>query len=327
MIEVKDLSKRFEGGEALCGVSLKVKVGEICAVAGKEGSGRTTLTDILSGCIEPDAGQIVVCGADMEERPGEAKRHLGYVPAETALYRDMTPRAGMKFIADARGLSGRESSEMIDRAIKQFRLKDVADTQVRNLGAGVRRLVALAQATFAGAEAVVIDEPTAGLNPAEILEMRQAIRSLREDHAVLLTSKNLTELCDVADRVLVLRSGKIVAEGTPDQLHRLTMNDGSLRMTVRGAEDAVRSALASVKGAEIADLTADGGECSVVLKSKDGADLREAAFKAIAGAQMTLLYMAPGTKPMDELLAELTYDRLSASEAPEKEENGDEGHL
>lgn len=327
MIDVKGLFKRYEGGEALKGVSLTVQKGEICAIAGKEGSGRTTLADILSGCIEPDAGQVVVCGADMQDRPGEVKRHLGYVPAKPALYRDMTPRAGMKFVADARGLTGREANELIDNAIKRFHLKDIADTPVKNLNAGACKLVALAQAIFTGVDVVVIDEPTAGLNPGEILQMREAVRALRENHAVLLTSQSLTELCEVADRVLMLREGKIVAEGAPDQLHRLTMNDGTLHLIVRGTEQVVRSALSSVADADLTEATEKAGECSVILTAKNGKDLREAAFRAIVGAQLTLLYMAPGVKPLDDLLGELTCERLNASEAPEKEESGDEGDL
>ena len=325
MIEVKKLAKRYEGGEALCGIDFKVNVGEVCAVAGKEGSGKTTLCDLLSGVIEPDAGQIFFFGQDMIEHPSAAKQHLGYVPAESALYQDMTPRAGMKFIADARGISGREATDMIDAAIRRFGLKDVADTKVKKLSAGVCKLVSIAQASFTGAECLVIDEPTQGMNPKEVLEVREIIKKLRKEHAILLTSQSLTELCAVADRVILMKDGKAAAEGTPDQLHNLTMNDGTLHLTVRGDEAAVRAALAGVKGAEVAELTACADECKVILASANGADLREAAFKAVCEKGLILLHMAPGAKPLDELLMSLTSERLV--HALEKEEQTDEGDI
>ena len=238
----------------------------------------------------------------------------------------MTPRTGMKFIADARGIGGREAAERIDAAIKRFGLKDVADTKMSKLSAGVRKLVSLAQATFTGVQVVVIDEPTSGLDPKETLEMREAIRKLKEDHAVLLTSRSLTELCAVADRVLMLKDGKIAAEGRPEQLHLLTMDDGTLHLTVRGEEGAVRAALTEVQGAELSSLEASKeGAYNAVLTAKDGADIREAAFRAVCGKNLTLLYMAPGTKPLDELLMELDSERVA--HALEKEEQGDESDL
>lgn len=325
MIEIKNLTKKYEGGEALCGIDFAVKTGEICAVAGKDGSGKTTLCDLLSGAIEPDKGQILVCGTDMIEHPSAAKQHLGYVPAESALYQDMTPRAGMKFIADARGIGGREATDLIDAAIRRFGLKDVADSKVKGLSSGVRKLVSMAQAAFTGAEILIIDEPTKGLDPKEIIEVRELLNKLRKDHAILLASQSLTELCAVADRVLMMKDGKVVAEGKPDQLHRLTMNDGTLHLTVRADEAAVRAALNGIKNAEITEAAEHQGECSVVLAAKDGADIREAAFKAICEKGLVLLNMTQGVKPLDDLLKELTSERLAY--ALEKEEQADEGNL
>lgn len=324
MIEVKNLSKRYERGEALKGIGFTVRVGEICAVAGKEGSGKTTLTDLLSGCTEPDAGQILVCGVDLVERASEAKQHMGYAPAKPALYLDMTPRAGMKFIADARGVGSREANDMIDAAIKRFGLKDVADTQLRSLSTGVRKMAALAQATFTGAEVIVIDEPTEGLDPKEILEMREAVKSLKEDHAVLMTSQSMTELCAVADRVLMLSDGKIVAEGTPDELHRQTMNDGTLHVLVRGEESAVRAALQGIPGATVSEMqTAEAGAWKAVIAASNGDDLRAATFKAVCDKGLVLLQMAPGTKPLDALLAELTSERTVYAKKEERDDESD----
>ncbi len=324
MIEVKGLMKRYEGGEALRGVDFQVEQGEIVAIAGLEGSGRTTLTDILSGCIEPDAGRVTICGVDLAEHASQAKQHMGYAPAKPALYRDMTPRGCMKFVADARGMSNREAGEKIDEAIRRFHLKDVADTPVRSLADAVCRMATLAQAAFTGAEVIIMDEPTRGMNPRDILEMRQAIRSLREDHAVLLTSRNLTELCAVADRVLVLSKGKIVAQGTPDELHRLALNEGTIRVTVRGTQEQAHETL-GLAAVEAEEISAQGDEYTFRLTPKDGRDLREEVFRAVCARQLALLYMAPEEANMEQLLMEMDSERLTG--APEKEERGDEGDL
>ena len=300
-----------------------MKKGEICAVTG---TGKTTLTDIISGCIEADAGQILICGVDLSERASEAKQHLGYAPAQPALYEDMTPRGGMKFVADARGIGGREANDLIDEAVRRFKLKDVADTKVNALSDGTKKIVSMAQAAFTGAEVIVIDEPTAGLNPKEILEVREALNKLKKDHAVLLTSMNITEMCAVADRVLVMADGKIAAEGAPEEMHRLTMNDGTLRLIVKGDEAAVRATLTGVKGAELTDMeAAEEGAFLAVLKAEKGKDIREAAFKAVCEKGLVLLQMAPGVKKLDEILMGLTNERQAP--ALEKEEAVDEGNL
>ncbi len=327
ILEVKNLKKRFEGGEALKGVNFTVCKGEVCAVAGKMGSGKTTLTDLLTGVIEPDEGSISIMGVDMIEYSSEAKRHLGYAPAQPALYRDMTPRAGMKFIADVHGLSFREAGDKISAVVKRFAIKDIADTPVKNLSEGACRLISLAQAVFLGAELIVIDEPTAGLNPKEILEMRQIIKKLGQDHAVLLTSANVSELCAAADRVLLMNEGKIVAEGKSDELHKLTMSDGTLHLTVCGEENAVRKAMKSVENAELADLkqTAEN-EYEVILTMQGDADIRAAAFKAICENSLVLLGMANGVKPVEDVLMELSSERV-AYQPEEKEAQGNEGDL
>lgn len=323
MIEVKNLFKRYEGGEALRGVDFKVYTAEICAVAG---TGKTTLCDLMSGAAEPDQGQILVCGEDIVERPGLAKQNLGYAPEKPSVYLDMTPRAAMKFIADARGISAREAGELIDAAVKKFGIKDIADTKMAKLTDGARKLISLAQAAFTGAKVLLIDEPTTGLDPKEIVEMRELMMKLKKDHAILLTSRSMTELCALADRVLMLKDGKIAAEGKPEELHKLSMNDGTLHLIVRGEESAVRAALTGVKNADLTELTAaEDGVFEAVLTAKNGGDLREAAFRAVCEKGLVLLGMAPGKKLLDELLKELVSERVT--HAPEKEEQGDESNL
>lgn len=326
MIEVKNLSKKFEGGEALKNVSLSVCRGEICAVAGKAGSGKSTLTDLLTGVIEPDEGSISILDLDVVEYGSQAKQHLGYAPAQPALYGDMTPRTGMKFVADARGMSFREAGDRISKAVKQFAIKDIADTPVKNLSFGARKVASLAQAVFTGAEVIVIDEPTAGLNPKEIFEMREMIKALKEKHAVLLTSENASELCAVADRVLLMDAGKIIAEGRPDELHMRRTDFNTLLLTVRGDKETVCKAMDSIEGAERIELNSVQDEWDVALRVKDGADVREAVFKAVCAHSLILLGMRYGEKSVEDVLMALSSERTAYSEEA-KEEQGDESDL
>ena len=326
MIEIKNIKKEYEGGEALRGVNLKIHTGEICVVAGGQGSGRTTLADIVSGCMEADGGEVFLCGASLSEQPGEAKTHLGYAPAKPALYPDMTPRAIMKFSADARGMSGREAGDHIDEAVRRFNLKDAADTPVKHLSEGVRRMVSLAQATFSGAECVIIDEPTEGLNPREVLEVRKAIQGIRQGHSVLVTSSNASEIAQIADRVALLEDGKIVAQGKPEDLNRLRADTGTLRLVVKGVGGAVKDAIGRVGRVDVEQLEALEGDCfEVEIRAQDGRDIREESFKALSEAGLTLLEMAPGTRGVEDILVNLKCDRLVWT--PEKEDGGDEGNL
>jgi len=323
LVEVKKLFKRYERGEGLKGIDLTVRAGEICAVAGIEGAGKTTLADILAGSIDPDACEIRLCGVDMIEEPGSARQHVGYAAAQPALYRDMTARAGMKFIAEARGMNSREAGDRISATIKKLGIKEISDTKIALLSEGARRLISLAQAAFSGAEVLVVDEPTDGLNPKEILEVREALRKLKENHAVVLMSRSLTEMCAVADRVLVLHEGRIVAEGTPGNLHRLSMDDGTLQVTVRGTEDAVREAFKGC-GAKLLEIKAENGVCRIVLDA-NGEDVREKVFRAACEKNLVLLGMVQGSRSMDELLLQLVSENTVCEDV--KGAQGDEGSL
>ncbi len=324
MIEVKNLTKRYGKNDVLQGVSFRVKAGEICAVAGIEGAGKTTLADLIAGSIEPDAGEIRLCGADMETEGSTARQHVGYAAAKPALYTDMTPRAGMKFVAEARGMSAREAGDKISAIIKKFGIKDISDTVVSNLSEGARRMVSIAQASFAGAEVIVADEPTAGLNPKEILEVRTALGKLREHHAVLLLSRSLSEMCALSDRVLVLHEGRIVAEGAADELHRLSMDDGTLRVKVRGDRQTVLAAVKSVQGAEVVELTDSEGLVELVFNA-NGEDVRAGVFRAACEKGLVLLDMKAGTKSLDEVLMQLVSEKTVYDDG--KGAQGDEGSL
>ena len=308
MIRVLNLEKSYEGKKALRGLSLSVDKGEIVALTGLKGAGKTTAMDVIAGVCEADGGTVEIGGVAMEGETSRARQLVGYVPAEPAAPRDMTPRAYLKFLADARGLSPRDAGEKIDAAFRLLGIQDVADKSMARLNRAALRLAGIAQAMFFGPEALLIDEPTLGLDPKEIAAVRAALRDVAQERAVLLSSDNLTEMCALANRVIVLDNGRVVSEGTPDQLHNMTRLTDTVRVVARADEAAARAAFAVVKEATVksARLTGEGVELTIQMNG----DQREDLFRAAMKANLPLLELSPARKPLDKLLESLVSERI-----------------
>lgn len=308
MIKVTNVSKSFERAKALDALSFTVEKGEACALVGLKGAGKTTALDIIAGCLDADAGSVEICGVDIAAETSSARQHIGYVPAEPALYQDMSPRAALKFVADARGLLPRESAEKIDAALKLVGIIDVADKPIARLSAGARRMTALAQAIFFEPDVVVIDEAAAQLDPKEIVAFRKVVAELKKNAAVLLASNNLTEMCAVCDRVMVLSEGRIVSCGTPDQLHNMTRVADSVAITVVGSPEVAKGVFSLQDIAEVTDCVSEGDVTKVVVKMTG--DSRVPLFGAAATAKLPIIEMVPARKSLEDLLESLVSERL-----------------
>ena len=303
MIKVQGLEKSYEGKQVLRGLSLTVQPGEIVGLTGLKGAGKTTAMDIIAGVAAADKGTVEISGILLDSETSAARQLVGYAPAEPAAPRDMSPRAWLRFLADARGMSSREAGDKIDTALKLLGIRDISDKPMSRLNRAALQL-----AMFHEPEAVLIDEPTADLDPKDILALRAAIRAASKDRAVLLASDNLTEMCALCDRVLVLADGRVVSEGTPDQLHNMTRADDMVRVVTRADEAAARAAFAGVKGAEIKSAAPCGEGLELTVKTTG--DQREALFLAAAKAGLPVLEIAAARKPLDELLESLTVERF-----------------
>jgi len=311
LIKVQNLEKSYEGRKVLRGLSLTVQPGEIVALTGLRGAGKTTAMDIMAGDSAADSGTVEICGVMMDGETSRARQLVGYVPAEPPAPRDMSLRAWLKFLADARGLSAREASEKIDAAVRLLGLQDISEKSMRGLSRASLQLASVAQAVFFGPGALLIDEPTQNLDPKEIVALRAALKETAKERAVLLASTNLTEMCALCDRVLVLAEGRVVSEGTPDQLHQMTRLADTVRIVARADEAAVRAALSTVKGAEVTAVRAGAGEVEVDVRM--AGDQREALFRAAAQAGVLLLELSAARRPLNDLLESLTSERLEGS--------------
>ncbi len=318
LIEVKGLNKKYGEHKALSGLSFAVKPGENVALVGLGGAGKTTLMDILAGALEADSGKVEICGIDMVENPYDAKANVGYMPAVPPLYEDMTPRRYLKFVTDARGVSAREATEKIDQAIRLARLTDVSDTPARNLSESARRMLSLAQAALLDPRVLLIDEPSAGLDVRDAIELRRAIaQKKKEGAAILIATRNLTEVKDLCDRVLVLEEGRLTGEAPADRLMELELETGELAVRVQGGEDAVRRALSAFK-VESLEEAGEAGAVDVVITP--AGDQRAAVSSALAAAGLPLLELRRRTVPGEKLLTRLVTEQVVA------EEEGEAGH-
>ena len=315
MIKVVNLKKAYGGKNALCGLTLNVEKGEVCALTGLPGAGKTTAMDIIAGVLQADSGLVEIDGISIEPETSSARQTLGYVPSKPPIYQDMTPRAYLKFLADARGYSGREASELIDRAFELLDLRDVADKPVKRLGKGVRRMVSIAQAVFFEPGTLLIDEPSNELDPKEILSLRKALSELSKDRAVLLASSNLTEIETLADRILVMDKGRIVGECGRHELQNLYVMTDTMNVITRSSREDVEKALAKEKGLSIADVSdcADG-LCVQVSMAGDG---RAQLFHALNGLEV--LEMTVARRKPDELMEYLISERFDASQVTHAE--------
>ena len=323
MIEIQNLSVTLADGKALEPLTLTVPHGRAVALLGAKGAGKTVIMDLLSGNLPVPAGRVKYCGNDLAEAPFEAKACFGYMPAEPPLYDDLSVRGYLKFVGEARGLGSKRTGERIAELLELLDLRSVADKPLAGLSTGVRRLTSLAQALMGNPPVLLLDEPTAQLDPREIVQMRALLKTLRSQHALLIATRIVNEVAALCDEVLLLDQGKVAARGTPQSLATLTREGSVLCLRVKGEESTVRGAVESVEGAALESLeTVSAYTVALRVLPKAGDATREALFWALSKAGCPVLEMAPERKALDELLLALVSERFDAEEGAHAHEGG-----
>jgi ABC-2 type transport system ATP-binding protein len=310
LIEVRDLVKRYGGHTAVDHLSFKVEKGQIYGFLGPNGAGKTTTMNIMTGYIGPTEGEVIINGHNILEEPEEAKRSIGYLPEQPPLYTDMTPREYLNFAAELKGIDPEEAEEAVARVMKLTKIDDVQNRLNRNLSKGYRQRVGLAQAILGLPEILILDEPTVGLDPKQILEIRELIRSLAKEHTIILSSHILSEVSEVCDHVLIIHHGKLIATGTPEELEK-QLKGNTTELLIKSAEpDKVQKLLEDIPGVASAtcSMTNREGELSVTVEPDAGTDVREALFYACAKGDVPLLMMRPSGVSLESIFLELTAD-------------------
>jgi ABC-2 type transport system ATP-binding protein len=323
LIEVRDLVKRYGDHLAVDHLSFTVERGKIYGFLGPNGAGKSTTMNIMTGYLALTEGEVIVNGHNILTEPAAAKRCIGYLPEIPPLYIDMTVTEYLRFAAQLKGVPKQERKEQLQRVIALTHLEEVQGRLIRNLSKGYRQRVGLAQAILGFPPVIILDEPTVGLDPKQIIEIRDLIRSLAGEHTVILSSHILSEVQEVCDQVLIINHGKLIASGTPAELeHRLS--GSTLELTVKSDDaEGVQGTLAALEG--VTDLTcvpsANPGELDVTLTCAQGTDLREAVSSACIAAGIPLLMMKSGQVSLEQIFLEVTEDGAAPLLDPEAGES------
>lgn len=327
MIEVKNLVKRYGENTAVRGVSFTVEPGRIYGFLGPNGAGKSTTMNIITGCLAATEGEVVVNGHDIYEEPVEAKAAIGYLPEQPPLYLDMTPREYLEFVGRAKGLSGDKLYRAADEAIEETGLTAYADRLISKLSKGYRQRVGIAQAIIGDPEIIILDEPTVGLDPRQIIEIRDLIRELGRGHTVILSSHILTEISEVCDYVIIIAKGRIVASDTLENLTKLYEGKNYVDMLVRGDADRARRIIESIRGADGIQLEpSESGRLHVRIAVDKDTDIREELFFRFADAKMPILQMAFEEVTLEKVFLELTGDRFNPADQTNDGSDGNAEH-
>jgi ABC-2 type transport system ATP-binding protein len=306
MITVEHLTKHYGRVAAVDDISFEVPKGEILGFLGPNGAGKTTTMRILTGYMPPTAGRATVAGFDVFKQSLEARRHIGYLPETVPLYMEMTPRAYLDFIGKIRGLDGRTRRARIDDVAEKVRITDMLDRLIGKLSKGYRQRVGLAQALLGDPDVLVLDEPTIGLDPRQIVETRQVIRNLAGEHTVILSTHILPEVSMTCQRVVIINRGKIAAIDTPENLQRRMRGADALDVEVRGPAEAVRAALQAIPHVLSVAERANGRDATVfAIECAVGSDVRESIASTIVQRGWGLRELRAASVSLEDVFVQL----------------------
>lgn len=310
MIEVNNLVKRYGDHTAVDHLSFQIEKGKIYGFLGPNGAGKSTTMNIITGYIASTEGTVSIDGHDILEEPEQAKKCIGYLPEQPPLYFDMTVLEYLKFAADLKKIPKRKKNEMIQEVMDTVKITDMKNRLIKNLSKGYRQRVGLAQAILGYPDVIILDEPTVGLDPKQIIEIRDLIKSLKKKHTVILSSHILSEVSAVCDYVLIISHGRLVASDTPDNLGKLASGSNNLSLIVKGEKARVRQLLSEIPGVRDIEIGNAGEQegWSVKLSTEENEDIREAVFFKMAENRCPILEMKSKKVSLEEIFLELTED-------------------
>jgi len=323
MIKVENLTKRYAGLTALNNVSFEVNRGEIVGFLGPNGAGKSTTMRILTGFIPASSGRAEVAGLDVFEDSLEVRRHIGYMPENNPLYVDMRVSEYLKFRAKLKDVPRADRKDRIQEVLQMCGLTDVRNRVIGHLSKGYRQRVGMADALLAEPDLLVLDEPTIGLDPVQIRQVRQLIKDLGKRHTILLSSHILPEVEMTCNRVIIIDRGRILASDTPDNLMKTSHAGGLVSVEVRGPVSEVQAKLRAVEGVESVEVEAgDDGFVRVTIQPKAGADPREAIFKVVTANGWTLRELSRTRTTLEDIFVQITREEDEAEEERREQRRG-----
>ena len=309
MIKVEHLTKYYGDFLAVDDLSFQIAEGHVYGFLGPNGAGKTTTMNIMTGCLSPTSGCVTVGGFDILAEPEQAKRLIGYLPEQPPLYLNETPLEYLRFVGEAKGLRGEELDRQVSEVIGQVKIREVAHRRISALSKGYKQRVGIAQALLGSPKVIILDEPTVGLDPLQIIEIRDLIRQLGQAHTVILSSHILSEVQAICEKILIIAHGKLLAFGEPDRLERSLLSAGEIDFTTEADEQTVRSILSRVDDITDIALEKKGSgllSARVHTDSRDIYAVSRALFFAFASRRKALLEMTLKKASLEDIFIELT---------------------
>ena len=320
MIEVKDLVKSYGGHMAVDHLSFTVRDGQIYGFLGPNGAGKSTTMNIMTGYLGATSGEVLINGHNILEEPEAAKSGIGYLPEIPPLYTDMTVREYLDFAASLKKIPRASRAEAVAEVMELVKVADVSGRLIKNLSKGYRQRVGMAQAILGKPQVIILDEPTVGLDPRQIIEIRELIKSLGKKHTVILSSHILSEVSAVCDHILIISKGKLVASDTPEGLGKLMHRTNVYDMLVQGDHERLGELLKGVHGLQAITTSAhDSGFAAVHLETDEKTDPRAQVFRLLAGADCPIMELKSATMSLEDVFLELTAQDMQTEGGTEHE--------
>lgn len=320
MIEVTNLTKKYGDHVAVDHLSFRVEQGQVYGFLGPNGAGKSTTMNIMTGYLAATEGTVKIAGKDIQKEPEEAKKHIGYLPELPPVYTDMTVEEYLKFAAELKRIPKNKRSNQIQKVMEMTQITATSSRLIRNLSKGYKQRVGLAQAILGFPEVIILDEPTVGLDPKQIIEIRDLIRELGNEHTIILSSHILSEVSAVCDHIMIIAHGKLVASDSPEGLQKRIRNSSSLELEVQGTYENVSQVLQGISKVEKVEKKGitEEGCVKLTLTARDNMDAREEIFYALAQAKLPIYEMTKTVKSLEDIFLELTQDNATSHSIPKK---------
>ena len=322
MIAVEHLTKCYGDFMAVSDLSFEIDEGHVYGFLGPNGAGKSTTINIMTGCLSATEGHVRINGYDILEEPERAKKTIGYLPEQPPLYMNETPAEYLKFVGEAKGLKGLELKKQIEDVAGQTKIDHVMDRLISNLSKGYRQRVGIAQALLGSPQVIILDEPTVGLDPIQIIEIRDLIRQLGEDHTVILSSHILSEVQAVCEKVLIISQGKLVAFDKPENLEKLLLASNGITFTAEASKEEIDEILPEISRITEWDVkTQEDGLTAVSVRtgSENVKEISRELFFAFADKKKAILEMSSKKANLEDVFIELTEgDNMAVSDALEE---------
>jgi ABC-2 type transport system ATP-binding protein len=308
LIRAENLTKRYGQHVAIDRLNFTIEKGEVLGLLGPNGAGKSTTMNIVTGYLSATEGRILVDGLDVLENAEEVKSKIGYMPEQPPLYLDMTVIDYLKFVCELKKVPKKQFREDLVKIMDLVQIGDVSKRLIKNLSKGYRQRVGLAQALVGNPEILILDEPTIGLDPKQIIEIRNLIKSLREDHTIVLSSHILPEVSAVCERVLIINKGSIVASDTVENLSKGLVGGNKISMRVAGPGDQIEKALGKIDGIKTVNTIAssEADAVDIVIESEDNTDIRRDVFFAMSKAKFPILMLRPMDMTLEDIFLQVT---------------------